>query len=159
MTVLVLGLATLLGAGWMARRSAPGRRSCLWVLAIGVLTAGQTCWQRDRLASYQVRLLGQRFQPGSDGLVAEVSGDRDRADYYLPGAGNDPVAVLQLDSAGGGRGAGARADLGGSRRRGDHAPSLEGRGPGRAGLRARGAGRSDSGRRRGARPRCSPSRG
>ena len=101
MTVLVLGLATLSGAGWMARRSAPGRRSCLWVLAIGVLTAGQTCWQRDRLASYQVRLLGQRFQPGSDGLVAEVSGDRDRADYYLPGAGNDPVAVLQLDSAGG----------------------------------------------------------
>ena len=101
MTVLVLGLATLFGAGWMTRRSAPGRRSCLWVLAIGVLTAGQTCWQRDRLVSYQVRLLGQRFQPGSDGLVAEVSGDRDRADYYLPGAGNDPVAVLQLDSAGG----------------------------------------------------------
>ena len=101
MTVLVLGLATLFGAGWMARRSTPGRRSCLWVLAIGALTVGQTCWQRDRLASYQVRLLGQRFQPGSDGLVAEVSGDRDRADYYLPGAGNDPVAVLQLDSAGG----------------------------------------------------------
>ena len=101
MTVLLLGLATLFGAGWMTRRSAPGRRSCLWVLAIGVLTAGQTCWQRDRLASYQVRLLGQRFQPGNDGLVAEVSGDRDRADYYLPGAGNDPVAVLQLDSAGG----------------------------------------------------------
>lgn len=100
MTVLLLGLATLFGAGWMTRRSAPGR-SCLWVLAIGVLTAGQTCWQRDRLASYQVRLLGQRFQPGNDGLVAEVSGDRDRADYYLPGAGNDPVAVLQLDSAGG----------------------------------------------------------
>lgn len=102
MTVLLLGLVTLLGSGWMIRRSAPSGRACLWVLAIGALTAGQTCWQRDRLASYQVRLLGQRFQAGDGGLVAEVSGDRERADYYLPGAGNDPVAVLQRDSAGGG---------------------------------------------------------
>ena len=101
MTVLILGLATLLGSAWMVRRSAPSSRACLWVLAIGVLTAGQTCWQRDRLASYQVRLLGQRFQAGDGGLVAEVSGDRERADYYLPGAGNDPVAVLQRDSADG----------------------------------------------------------
>ena len=101
MTVLLLGLVTLLGSGWMIRRSAPSGRACLWVLAIGTLTAGQTCWQRDRLASYQVRLLGQRFQAGDGGLVAEVSGDRERADYYLPGAGNDPVAVLQRDSADG----------------------------------------------------------
>lgn len=101
MTVLLLGLVTLLGSGWMMRRSAPSGRACLWVLAIGALTAGQACWQRDRLASYQVRLLGQRFQAGDGGLVAEVSGDRERADYYLPGAGNDPVAVLQRDSADG----------------------------------------------------------
>lgn len=101
MTVLLLGLVTLLGSGWMMRQSAPSGRACLWVLAIGALTAGQACWQRDRLASYQVRLLGQRFQAGDGGLVAEVSGDRERADYYLPGAGNDPVAVLQRESADG----------------------------------------------------------
>jgi len=101
MSVLLLGLIALVGSGWMARRSSPGRRACLWVLAIGVVAGGSIWFHGDRLASYQVKLLGQRFQPRSGGVVAEVSGDRDRADYYLPGAGNDPVAVLVRDSAGG----------------------------------------------------------
>lgn len=106
MTVLLLGAVTLLGARWMIKRPGCGSGGALWALALGILVAGQIWVARDRLASYQVRLLGQRFQVGAaNGSPARprtISGDRDAADLHVPGIGNEPVAVLEVDSAGDG---------------------------------------------------------
>ena len=106
MTILLLGAVTLLGARWMMKRPGRGPDGSFWVLAMGVLVAGQIWVARDRLASYQVRLLGQRFQVGAANEDAArlrtISGDRDAADLHVPGIGNEPVAVLEVDAAGNG---------------------------------------------------------
>ena len=104
MTILLLGAVALFGARWMMKRPDGGSGAPLWVLAMGVLVVGQIWVQRDRLASYQLRLLGQRFRvgaPGGDPVRARaISGDRDAADIHVPGIGNDPVAVLEVDVVG-----------------------------------------------------------
>ena len=104
MTILLLGAVALFGARWMMKRPDGGSGAPLWVLAMGVLVVGQIRVQHDRLASYQLRLLGQRFQVGApDGDPAHartISGDRDAADIHVPGIGNDPVAVLEVDVVG-----------------------------------------------------------
>ena len=106
MTILLLGAVTLLGARWMMKRPGCGLGGSFWVLAMGVLVAGQIWVARDRLASYQVRLLGQRFQVGAanedPARPRTISGDRDAADLHVPGIGNEPVAVLEVDGAGDG---------------------------------------------------------
>ena len=104
MTILLLGAVALFGARWMMKRPGRGTGAPLLVLAMGLLVAGQMRVQRDRLASYQLRLLGQRFQVGAPngGAVRAraISGDRDAADIHVPGIGNHPVAVLEVDVVG-----------------------------------------------------------
>ena len=103
MTILLLGAVTLLGARWMMKRPGCGLDGSFWVLAMGVLVAGQIWVARDRLASYQVRLLGQRFQVGTANedtvRPRTISGDQDAADLHVPGIGDEPVAVLDVDAA------------------------------------------------------------
>ncbi|MDE2763182.1 MAG: hypothetical protein OXQ94_07200 [Gemmatimonadota bacterium] len=106
MTILLLGAVTLLGARRMMKRPGRGPNGSFWVLAMGVLVTGQIWVARDRLASYQVRLLGQRFQVGAanegPARPRTISGDRDAADLHVPGIGDEPVAVLEVDTAGDG---------------------------------------------------------
>ncbi len=106
MTILLLGAVTLLGARWMMKRPGRGPDGSFWVLAMGVLVTGQIWVARDRLASYQVRLLGQRFQVGAanedPARPRTISGDRDAADLHVPGIGDEPVAVLEVDAVGDG---------------------------------------------------------
>ena len=118
MTILLLGAVAVFGARWMVERSTRGFRASLWVLAMGLLVTGQIWVQRDRLASYQLRLLGQRFDvAASDDTPVRaraVSGDRDGADIYVPGIGTDPVAVLEVGGAGDGGRSVAVAAAGGT---------------------------------------------
>ena len=106
MTILLLGAVTLLGARWMMKRPGRGLDGSFWVPAMGVLVAGQIWVARDRLASYQVRLLGQRFHVGAanegPARPRTISGDRDAADLHVPGIGDEPVAVLEVDAVGDG---------------------------------------------------------
>ena len=106
MTILLLGAVALLGARWMMKRPGCGTGAPLGVLAMGLLVAGQIWVQRDRLASYQLRLLGQRFRvEAADGgavLARTIAGDRDAADIHVPGIGKESVAVLEVDSPGDG---------------------------------------------------------
>ena len=106
MTILLLGALALLGARWTMKRPGRGIGAPLLVLAMGLLVLGQIWAQRDRLSSYQLRLLGQRFSVeavNGDAVPARtISGDRDAADLHVPGIGRDPVAVLNVDAAGDG---------------------------------------------------------
>lgn len=98
MTVLLIGLVAVVGACWIARRPSQGRLSAfLWVLALSLLAIGQIWFQRDQFASYQLRLLGQRFHVAADDARSRtLSGDRATADLYVPGIGQEPIARLEV---------------------------------------------------------------
>ncbi len=104
MTPVLLALLALAG-GWREwRPRAGGARPGLWaaavVAAMGVLVAGQLWSARDRMASYQVRLLGQRFAVSDpnhgDALARVLSGDRSAADLHVGGVGARPVARIRV---------------------------------------------------------------
>ena len=103
MSILLLGFVAGFGAFLTVRN--PERRwpPVLSVVLMGLLVVLQTCTASDRLASYQVRLLGQRFNVGAEegGVpmrTGAVSGDRDRADIHVSGVGMDPIAEFEVVS-------------------------------------------------------------
>ncbi len=104
MTPLLLALLTLAGVRWMrapaGTRPRPGLRAAAVVVAMGALTVGQLWWARDRMASYQVRLLGTRFSAAGpqsgDRPPRIISGDRATADIHVAGIGTRPVADIRM---------------------------------------------------------------
>lgn len=97
--VLLLGLVAF-GAIYVIK---PGQRwlpACL-VMLMGLFVVGQIWFDRDRLRSYQVRVLGQRFslaeaEGGARVRRGAVAGDRDRAEVYVRGVGGDPIAEFEV---------------------------------------------------------------
>ena len=90
MIPFLIGLVALVGV-WTVRRR-PG--AAPWfALAVGVLVVAQIAWARGRLDGYHLRILGQRFA-WAEAPALEISGEPDRSDVYVGGAGLDPLAYV-----------------------------------------------------------------